>query len=294
LLLSGASIWTGRTTAKSWKVGDWALGEQQAAIMGILNRTPDSFFDGGQYQNLDQCLLRAIAMIEAGAFIIDVGGESSRPGAVSISASEEMDRVIPVIKALNNLKKSKKFLISIDTVKAVVAEAALNAGAEIINDISALDADPLMADLVAKSGVSVVLNHMRGTPLNMQGSPIYQDVTAEVMAELSSKALILVQMGVDPEKICLDPGIGFGKRPQDNFELIRNIQKMTLLGYPVLLGMSRKSYIGHVKGLENSDRLIPSVVSAVIADLAGAAVVRVHDVTETKEAFNLIHGLRDV
>lgn len=329
-----------RTSATPWKVkGRYVGGENGAAegatynatysgtynakygavIMGILNCTPDSFFDGGQWQSSSQAFTHAREMLEQGAAIIDVGGESSRPGAKPVSEQEELERVLPVISDLQAYRQENglDFFISIDTVKAEVARQAVKAGADIINDISALRHDPQMAQVVAETftsavaptaagssvgtfaangaetGVGVILNHMQGTPADMQKNPLYRDVVTDVCAELKATAAELVSLGVDPASICLDPGIGFGKTAEDNYKLIAGVSQLAALGYPVLMGMSRKSYIGNTKGLEDSDRLIPSLVSAVLADLGGAAVIRVHDVPETREALTMLKAVRE-
>jgi len=304
-----------RPFAAEWKVKGRYVGGQNdgkygAVIMGILNCTPDSFFDGGQWQDSSQAFAHALEMLEQGADIIDVGGESSRPGAEPVSEQDELERVIPVISELQayRQKHGLDFFISIDTVKAEVARRAVVAGADIINDISALRHDPKMIDVVVetfskplaatfgdaeeKTGVGVILNHMQGTPANMQNNPVYHDVVKEVCAELKETAEELIAQGVDSASICLDPGIGFGKTLGDNYKLIAGVPQLAALGYPVLMGMSRKSYIGKTKGLEDSDRLIPSLVSAVLADLGGAAVIRVHDVPETLEALTMVKAVR--
>jgi len=257
---------------------------QVCELMGILNCTPDSFFDGGRHNQVEAAISHAIRLLDEGASMIDIGGESSRPGAESVSAHEELRRVLPVVEALCDLRRERSFAISIDTVKTEVARQAVRAGAEIINDISMAQSDPAMIPFMVESGASVVLNHMRGEPRTMQLNPHYDNVVAEVQAELLVVAQRLESMGMASERICLDPGIGFGKRLEDNYLLISQASAFHTLGYPLLYGMSRKSYIGRTPGLENSDRLMPSIASALMVAQAGTCVLRVHDVAATREA----------
>jgi dihydropteroate synthase len=282
----------------SWQVGGSFIGgdgskgkESGCAIMGIINCTPDSFFDGGKNQQLEAALASALQMVDEGARILDIGGESTRPGAREVDASEELERILPLVQALQQHPRRGEFFISVDTVKSEVAREVCKAGADIINDISALG-DPEMAGVIAEYGVSVVLNHMQGTPRTMQQAPHYDNVLRDVRDSLEESASRLEKLGVASSKICLDPGIGFGKNQEHNLHLIRAVEFLGENGYPVLMGMSRKSYIGRIEGLENSDRLIPSVASALITDLCGAAVVRVHDVKATREALLLNWALR--
>jgi len=263
-------------------------------LMGILNCTPDSFFDGGVHWDVDAAYAHAVRLLDEGALIIDVGGESTRPGAASVSSSEEMNRTIPVIERLAELNQSRRFFISIDTIKASVARRAMNAGAHIINDISMCFADPEMLDVVVETGASVVLNHMRGEPRTMQQNPHYDDVIADVMAELNSAAERLMQAGVAKQKICVDPGIGFGKRLEDNYALIARASELHKLGFAVLYGMSRKSYIAKTPGLEQSDRLVPSLISAMLAAQQNVGILRVHDVAATHEALVMMQAIAAV
>jgi len=255
--------------------------------MGILNCTPDSFFDGGTHGSVDAALFHAVRMLDEGAVVIDVGGESTRPGSQGVSAEEELQRILPVVQLLAQMQRERSFVISIDTVKAVVAEACVKAGAEIINDVSMAQSDPRMAPFMAECDVGIVLNHTRGEPRSMQINPYYDDVVAEVRQELLVAAHDLEARGVARERICLDPGIGFGKRLQDNYQLIAHARDFHGLGYPLLYGMSRKSYIGRTPGLEESDRLIPSVASALLVAQAGPCILRVHDVGVTREALTM-------
>ncbi len=280
--------------ANPWKVGETVLsGSPVPHVMGIVNVTPDSFFDGGKHNLPDAAFAHAQKLLDEGAKILDIGGESSRPCAQNVSASEEIERVVPLVKRLAPLLSRKDFLISIDTVKSEVAREAMKAGAHIINDISALEFDPKMANAIAETGASSVLNHMRGNFGTMQQDfAPYRDVVSEVRESLLAAANRLVSLGVERETICLDPGIGFGKDLENNLDLIANVEAFVETGFPVLYGMSRKSYIGKIPGLEKSDRLIPTVVSGIFTALSGATVIRVHDVLEASESLNLLRAFR--
>lgn len=257
-------------------------------VMGILNVTPDSFFDGGSFQGLEHGLARALEMVEEGADIIDVGGESTRPGAHPVPAAEEIDRTVPVI---GKLREQSDCLISIDTQKAEVARAALAAGADIINDVSA-GSDPEMFDVAAETGAGLVLMHMQGCPRTMQKNPGYRDVVPEVRGFLDERRAAAAARGVAPEQICLDPGIGFGKNDEHNLALLRGIPALTGPGRPVLIGVSRKSLFGRLLGREPADRLAGSLAVAVWASLHGAHLLRVHDVKESCDALRLADTLR--
>lgn len=270
--------------------------------MGIVNVTPDSFFDGGKHNTPEMAFEHATMLLEQGADILDIGGESSRPGSTPVSVQEEIDRVCPVVEALKNISQIseqinnpgyRKFYISVDTVKAKVAEECMKLGADIINDISACTMDPEMPNIVAKTGASVVLNHMRGSFGNMQQDyKPYTNVVAEVRSELLAQAQKLESLGVEKSKICLDPGIGFGKSAQDNIDLMKSVEEFLEDGYPVLIGSSRKSYIGKMKGLESSNRLIPTVTAGIISALGGASVIRIHDVKEARESMYYLEALQ--
>ncbi len=283
-----------KSRANPWNVGGTVLsGKPVTAVMGIVNVTPDSFFDGGKHNTLDAAYAHAQKLLDDGARILDIGGESSRPGAKSVSASEEIGRVVPLVKKLVLLLSQRNFLISVDTVKSEVARECMKAGAHIVNDISALEFDPNMAKTIAETRAASVLNHMRGNFGTMQRDfAPYGDVVGEVKCALLKAARRLADLGVAPETICLDPGIGFGKDLQNNLDLIANVESFVETGFPVLYGMSRKSYIGKIPGLEKSDRLIPTVVSGVIAALSGATVIRVHDVREAVESLKLLKAFR--
>jgi len=262
--------------------------------MGILNVTPDSFSDGGDHFSHDAAVGHALNMIAEGADIIDIGGESTRPGAEPTPAEEQIRRAIPVIRAIRT--RNSDVAISIDTRAAAVARAAVDAGADIINDVSALRDDPDMADVVAASGAAIVLMHRRGTSRDMQngGGSHYDDVIAEITAFLQQQRDFAAGRGIDRSRIILDPGLGFGKRVEHNLTILRHLDRFVALEQPVLVGASRKRFLGSVLGVdEPKQRLAGSLACAVIAALAGAAILRVHDVLDTVEAVRLcsaVHG----
>ena len=262
---------------------------RRTAVMGVLNVTPDSFYDGGRHFDTGQATADGLAMAQAGADIIDVGGESSRPGAQPVSEADELARVIPVIQ---NLRRQCDLPISIDSYKASVARAALAAGADIVNDISALSFDPAMAPLVAQEKVPVVLMHMRGTPRTMQADPQYTDVVREVRDFLAERLYDAMDAGIDADYIVLDPGIGFGKTIEHNIQLLRGLPVLGALGQPLLVGVSRKAFIGKILGLPADQRLEGSLAAAVAAVLNGANIIRVHDVAETCRAVRVADALR--
>ncbi len=261
---------------------------KRTLIMGVLNVTPDSFYDGGRYSNLKQAVERALQMVEEGADIIDIGGESSRPGAKSVEEKEELERVIPVIKKLSSRIKA---LISIDTYKSGVAKKAIDVGASIVNDISALRMDEKMAKVVESSGVPVCLMHMQGTPRNMQRNPRYKDVVSEIFAFLRERIDFCEQAGIDIEKTIVDPGIGFGKTVLHNLEILKNLDQFKSLGRPIMIGVSRKSLIGKVLQLEPEERLEGSLASAIWSMTKGASILRVHDIRETKRAVKMVEAI---
>jgi dihydropteroate synthase len=274
---------------RPWRVRDKILGGGRPLVMGILNVTPDSFFDGGRHSGIDAAIARCEALLAEGADILDVGGESTRPGASPVPAEEEAARVVPVIDAI-----AKRFgcVVSVDTMKASVARAALDAGASIVNDVSAMTFDPMMLEVPQSFGAGIVLNHMRGEPRTMQKSPVYADVVREVGGHLAERVRLLAAMGVSKDRIAVDPGIGFGKRREDNYALIEHLEDLDTLGCPVLLGHSRKSFIGATPGLEGSDRLHPGVAVAVYAALKGVSILRVHDVGPVVEALRMLEAVR--
>jgi dihydropteroate synthase len=258
-------------------------------IMGIVNVTPDSFFDGGRRLDAAKAVTDGTAMAASGANIIDIGGESTRPGARPVSEAEELARVLPVIRGL---RREVNVPISIDTYKSSVARAALDGGADIVNDISALRFDPKMVSLVAAEGVPVVLMHMQGTPRTMQQEPQYGDVVREVRDFLATQLYGAMDAGVAPEAIILDPGIGFGKTVEHNLQLLRGLPMLAALGQPLLVGVSRKAFIGKILNSLPGDRLEGSVAAAVAAALAGASILRVHDVAETCKAVKIADAIR--
>lgn len=262
---------------------------QASVVMGILNVTPDSFSDGGSFSTVDSAVTRARQIIDDGASIIDIGGESSRPGAEPVSIDEEIRRVVPVIEAI---RKVSQIVISIDTCKAEVAKAALSAGADIINDISALNFDPKMADLAAQTKAPLVLMHMLGTPRTMQDNPRYTDVVGQINEFFEERIAFAVSRGIATEKLILDPGIGFGKRPIDNVTILSRLREFHRHNLPLLVGASRKSFIGVLdSGAPVDNRLGGSLAAAVWAAINGAAVIRVHDVRETVQALSVLKAV---
>ncbi len=273
---------------RSWSVRNRTLGGDRPLVMGILNVTPDSFHDGGRYSTLDLALQRCEALLDEGADILDIGGESTRPGATPVSEADELKRVLPLIQAL---VKRYDCPLSIDTMKSSVALAALDAGASILNDVSGFTLDPKMLEVPQKFGAAIVLGHMQGQPRTMQQNPHYENVVSEVHDFLLGRVQLLAAMGLSKDKIAVDPGIGFGKRLEDNYALIEHLASLEPIGCPVLLGASRKSFIGKTLGLEHSDRFIPSIAVAVYAALKGVSILRVHDVQATVEALRIVSAI---
>jgi dihydropteroate synthase len=269
----------------------WLEAPFQTLIMGILNVTPDSFSDGGQFADPKLAADHAIQMMADGADMIDIGGESTRPGAEPVTLEEELNRTIPVIEAI---RKESNCLISIDTYKSAVAKAALDAGANIVNDISGLTFDEGMALLVAERIAPVILMHIKGTPRDMQKDPHYDDLMGEVIDFFKEQLTVAQEAGVEGEKIILDPGIGFGKRLEDNFEIIRELGQICAMGYPVLLGPSRKSFIGMTLDLPVEERLEGTLASITAGVLNGAKIVRVHDVKETRRAVTITEKIMGI
>ena len=262
---------------------------RRTLIMGIVNVTPDSFYDGGRRFDMGQAVAHGLALAASGADIIDIGGESSRPGADPVSAGDELARVIPVIE---NLRKQSAVPISIDTYKAQIARAALDAGADIVNDISALRFDSAMTSVIAQEKVPVILMHMQGTPRTMQAEPCYQDVVREVRDFLAAQLYEAMDAGVAPQAIVIDPGIGFGKNLEHNLQLLRGLPALAALGQPVLVGVSRKAFIGKILNLEPDQRLEGSLAAAVAAVLGGANILRVHDVAESAKVARIADAIR--
>ena len=253
-----------------------------ALIMGVVNVTPDSFSDGGEFLDADTAVRHGLRLADEGAHILDVGGESTRPGAEPISPDEELSRVLPVIERLASEADGR---LSIDTTKVSVARSALGAGATIVNDVSALRFDPDMAGLVAETGAGCCLMHMLGEPRTMQADPRYDDVVSEVKAFLEERLAFAVSEGVDEERVWLDPGIGFGKTVEHNLELLRRLDEIVAIGRPVVVGTSRKSFLGKLAGgRDEGDRLPGTIATNVLALERGATVFRVHDVAPNVDA----------
>ncbi|EJN6827445.1 dihydropteroate synthase [Vibrio cidicii] len=258
-------------------------------IMGILNVTPDSFSDGGQFTHLGAALRQAEKLIQAGATIIDIGGESTRPGAPEVSLEEEINRVIPVVKAI---RASSDVWISVDTSKAEVMRQAIEAGADLINDIRALQ-EPGALEIAAKAQVPICLMHMQGQPRSMQHRPNYQDVLREVGEFLRERVKVCEQAGIAKELLILDPGFGFGKTLEHNYHLLAHLESFHQFGLPLLAGMSRKSMIFKLLDKKPADCMVASVTCATIAALKGAQIIRVHDVEETVEAMKVIQMMKN-
>jgi dihydropteroate synthase len=264
----------------------------ESVIMGILNVTPDSFSDGGEFSTLKMAINRAQEMREEGAEIIDIGGESTRPGAAAVSMSEEIARVVPVIQALRMLTEFDAIYISVDTSKSAVAREAITAGTDIVNDVSGCTADPAMASLCAAEGVGLVVMHRQGTPETMQDNPRYSDVTDEIHAFFSERLQSLTDVGIAKECICFDPGIGFGKTDAHNLSLLANIGKLSVADRPVLLGVSRKSIFGRLLKIENpQDRDAATIAMTALARVNGCMLHRVHDVRGNHDALRMTEQL---
>ena len=258
-------------------------------VMGILNCTPDSFYPGSRVPETDQAVQRAQAMIQAGADILDVGGESTRPGSDPVEAGEEIGRVVPVIQ---KIREVSEVLISIDTRKAEVAEKALAAGADLVNDVSALRGGRALAECIADRDVPVILMHMRGEPKNMQENPRYQDVIGEIAEELAGSVDFARSCGIRDDRIIIDPGIGFGKRLQDNLRILRDLRSLQALGFPIMIGLSRKSFIGTLLDKPVDQRLFGTVAANMLALMNGADILRVHDVAEAVDTVNIFDAVR--
>ena len=270
--------------------GKYFIDLSQPQVMGILNVTPDSFSDGGKHTNVSQALDHALRMIEEGATFIDIGGESTRPGAPDVSLQEELDRTIPVIEAV---AKNTACVISIDTSKAVVMREAVKAGAGLINDVRALQ-EPGALQVAAEAQVPVCLMHMQGQPRTMQQSPEYDDVVNDVGQFLLARTKVCEEAGIAKDKILFDPGYGFGKSLEHNYTLVKHLPSLMKLGYPVLVGMSRKSMIGNLLNRKVDERLAGSISLATIVAQMGAQIIRVHDVKETADAVNIVKMLNSV
>lgn len=257
--------------------------------MGVVNVTPDSFSDGGEFLDPDAAVAHARELVAESADVLDIGGESTRPGADAVDAAEELRRVGPVVEGLADAGAP----ISIDTSKVEVAAAALDAGAEIVNDVTALRAEPELASLCAERGCELVLMHMLGDPRTMQDDPSYEDVVDEVKAFLAERIAFAVGEGVAEDRIWVDPGIGFGKTVEHNLELLRRLDELAELGRPIVVGTSRKSFIGKLTGAPVEDRLGGTIASSVLAYARGAAMLRVHDVAEVRQALDVAEAVLD-
>ena len=270
---------------------DWCQDpNRETLVMGILNVTPDSFSDGGLFYNTDEAVSHALQLIEDGIDIIDIGGESTRPGAEKISEEEEIQRTIPVVKQIREL--SSEIIISIDTTKPIVAQKAIQYGANIINDISGFSFDNKMIDVVRESKVPVIIMHMQGEPSNMQNNPVYDDLIIDISSFFKSKIKLAIDAGIKKEQIILDPGIGFGKTVSDNFQLINQLNEFCKLGLPIMIGPSRKSFIGTTLDLPVDDRLEGTAAAVAVGVMNGARIVRVHDVKEIKRVVTIVEKIR--
>ncbi|BDC36586.1 MAG: dihydropteroate synthase [Candidatus Methanoliparum thermophilum] len=265
----------------------------KTAIMGVLNVTPDSFYDGGRFFNVDLAVMHGLELIDAGADILDIGGESTRPGSIPIDAKEEIDRVIPVIKILGEITDIP---ISIDTYKSEVAETAIKYGATMINDISALRFDEDMGDIAAEYDLPISLMHMQGIPRDMQVNPQYRDIMQEIIYFFKERMDFAIEKGISEDKIIIDPGIGFGKRTgdgiEDNCTILKRLRELKSLNKPILVGTSRKTFISNICNESSpEDRLIGSLATVAIAVANGADIVRVHDVRETKDVVDVVSNI---
>ena len=270
----------------TWRCGRFLFDfskRKRPLVMGILNATPDSFSDGGKFRTPKDAIAQAELMIASGVDLIDIGGESTRPGAEPISLQEELDRVLPVIEGLKNHGTA----LSIDTYKAETMRQALHAGVDCVNDIWALRQPGAVKAVLDNTACGIVLMHMQRDPLTMQFNPEYEDVIAQVKQFLKERADLLITEGVQPQRIAIDPGFGFGKSLEHNLTMLSQFQAFSTLGYPVLAGISRKSMLGKITGKDTQDRLAPSVAAAIMAADRGAMIVRVHDVPETVDSLRL-------
>lgn len=266
--------------------GRFTLSLDRPLIMGIVNVTPDSFSDGGHFYSPELAIEHAMLLIEQGADLLDVGGESTRPGAPAVGIEEELNRILPVLEGLNDCAVP----LSVDTLKPEVMRAAIRAGADMINDVNALRAEGAL-QAVAESGVAVCLMHMQGQPGTMQHSPLYQDVVAEVKTFLGERIAAAERAGIQRNRMLIDPGFGFGKTLEHNVGMLKRLDAFTRLGVPLLAGLSRKSMLGLLTGLPVEERMVPSVAAAVIAAMKGANILRVHDVKETRQALQIVSAL---
>ncbi|MCC6011574.1 dihydropteroate synthase [Candidatus Caldipriscus sp.] len=275
-----------------WKIRDGEIDVSETVVMGILNVTPDSFYSGSRVGSVDEALRRTEKMLKEGAKIIDVGGESTRPGSDPVSEDEEKKRVIPVILAIS--EKFPEAIISVDTYKSSVAREAIEAGARIINDISGGYFDPKILEVAREYGTGLILNHIRGNPKTMQINPYYEDAVKEVKRELLERVERAKKAGIEEDRICIDPGIGFGKRLEDNLKLIKYADEFVNMGYVVMYGVSRKSFIRMALGYEEpKERLYATLGVHAYLYLKGVHILRVHDVRETVDVIRILKFVKD-
>lgn len=274
--------------AMLFRCGKFELNLSRPHVMGIVNVTPDSFSDGGRFASTELAVAHAMQLIQNGADILDIGGESTRPSAIPVSLDEELNRVIPVIQALNKLASVP---ISIDTYKPEVMSEAISAGADIVNDVRALQ-EPIALEVVANSNVGVCLMHMQGTPQTMQIEPHYDDVVLEVQDFLIARLNAAINAGITKNRILLDPGFGFGKRTQDNIALLQQLDKLNNIGQPLLVGLSRKSILGVIAGVNTEQKLHAGIAASIISVMKGVKIVRVHDVKATVDALKVFNALQ--
>jgi dihydropteroate synthase len=275
--------------AESWRLANGVILDlRKPHIMGVVNVTPDSFSDGNRFVTPQRAIEHALALVEAGADIIDIGGESTRPKADPVSADEELERILPVLEGLSG---KSKIPISVDTSKAKVAKQALAAGAAIINDVTGLQGDPEMARVVAQGSAGVVLMHSRGTPQEMQRDTHYDDLISEVRHFLAGSIKLARQAGVSDEQMVIDPGIGFGKDVKGNLSLLRHLAEFRTLGRPILVGTSRKSFIGTVLGRNVDERLMGTAATVAVSLMQGARIFRVHDVREMRDIVDMTQAI---
>ena len=275
----------------TWRCGHFLFDftrRKRPLVMGILNATPDSFSDGGRFRTVTDAIAQAELMMKSGVDLIDIGGESTRPGAKPVALQEELDRVLPVIEAL----KGCGIPLSIDTYKAETMRQALRSGVDCVNDIWALRQDDAVAAVLESKDCGIVLMHMQRDPLTMQFDPEYQDVIAEVSQFLDERAKLLIQNGISRDRIAIDPGFGFGKSLEHNINMLSHFESFATLGYPLLAGISRKSMLGKITGKETHERMAPSIAAAIMAADRGAQIIRVHDVAETVDALKLWEALQ--
>ena len=284
MAVSERKLYTVELRGKTLELG------RRTLIMGILNITPDSFSDGGRFDDYERALARALELISAGADILDVGGESTRPGSAPAPLTVELERVIPIIRTV---RESSDIPISIDTTKSEVALKSLEAGADIINDVSSLRFDPEMVRVAAESGAPVILMHMLGVPRTMQINPVYESVISEIISFLEERMSFAVQNGIKRSQIVVDPGIGFGKTVAHNLNIIRDLDSFSCMDRPILLGASRKRFIGTILGRAEEERELGTAVANAFGIAAGAHILRVHDVAFHREAVRMAEALRD-